>query len=281
MGSFGAMQIHVARDGQRLGPFSIEEVRARLSAGEIRPTDLAWAEGRADWVPLASFPGIAEPAVPTLPQTGVGGPPPLQRIPPPISGATSGLAIASLVCGILSVTFLPFLAAIPAIVCGHMAQGQIRRAAGALRGGGLALAGLIIGYSSFVLIIPMIAILAGIALPVFSEVQLRGKQMQSMSHAKQIAIGCKLYATEHEDLFPKTLEELVPEFLPDRSVFVCPLSPTEAMGYEYFGGKDTDPPENVLLVSKAADRRGRRVVIHVDASGVIEKYTPGLPAAQR
>ena len=280
VGSFRAMQIHVARDGQRLGPFSIEEVRARLSAGEIRPTDLAWSEGRADWVPLASFPGIAEPAVPGLPQTGVAGPPPLQRIPPPVSGATSGLAIASLVCGILSVTFLPFLAAIPAIVCGHMAQGQIRRAAGALRGGGLALAGLIIGYLSFVLIIPMIAILAGIALPVFGEVQLRGKQMKSMAQAKQIAIGCKMYATEHDDLFPKTLEELVPEFL-DPYVFVCPLSPAEPMGYEYFGGKDTDPPENVLLVSKAADRRGRRVVIHVDASGAIEKYTPGLPSATR
>ena len=131
------------------------------------------------------------------------------------------------------------------------------------------------------LIIPMIAILAGIAVPVFGEVQLRGKQVKSLSNAKQIALGCKIYATEHNGAFPKTVEELVPEFLPNPSIFVCPLSPAEPMGYEYFGGKETDPPENVLLVSKAADRRGRRVVIHVDASGAFENYTPSLPAAQR
>ena len=275
------MQIHVARDGQRLGPFSIEEVRARLSAGEFSSTDLAWSEGRADWVPLAAFPGIAAPTVPPLPQAGLAGPPPLQKIPALVPGTTSGLAIASLVCGILSVTVIPFLAAIPAIICGHMAQAQIRRAAGAIGGAGMALAGLIIGYLSFALIIPMIAILAGIAVPVFGEVQLRGKQVKSLSNAKQIAIGCKIYATEHNGAFPKTVEELVPEFLPNPSIFVCPLSPAEPMGYEYFGGKETDPPENVLLVSKAADRRGRRVVIHVDASGAIENYTPSLPAAQR
>src|SRR5205823_4298386 len=101
----------------------------------------------------------------------------------------------------------------------------------------------------------------------------------SMSHAKQIAMGCKLYALDHKDAFPPSLDELVPEYLPDRAVFTCPLSgPTVPIGYEYFGGKDTDPPEKVLLVSKAADRRGRHVVVHVDSSGGIEKYPPSLPA---
>ena len=85
-----------------------------------------------------------------------------------------------------------------------------------------------------------------------------------------------MYALEHNGAFPGTIEELVPEILPDRSIFICPLSgPSEPMGYIYYGGKETDPGENVLIISKAADRRRKRVVVHVDGSGVIEQYTPG------
>lgn len=273
------MQIHVARDGQKMGPFSMDEIKAKYAAGELRGTDLAWAEGRAEWSPLSTFPGIAivPPTPPPLHSPVV--PPPLQKVPQLLNPPPSGLAITSLVCGILSVTLLPLLASIPAIVCGHVAQSRIKRAAGTVGGSGMAFAGLLIGYLSFVIVIPMIAILAGLAPPVFSQVQLKGKQVKSLANAKQIAMGCKLYAFDHEGAFPKTLEELVPEFLPDRSIFICPLSPPgETMGYIYFGGKETDPEENVLLVSKSADRRGKRIVIHVDLSGAIEPYTPTLPA---
>ena len=270
------MQIHISRDGQKLGTFSTEEATARLAAGELRPTDLAWAEGRAEWCPLSAFPGIAGTATTPGPLNAPTIPPPLQKLPPVMNPPPSGLAITSLVCGVLSVTMLPFLASIPAIVCGHMAQSQIKRSAGAIGGGGMAFAGMLIGYLSFALLIPIIAILAGIALPVFSQVQLKGKQVKSLLQAKQIAIACKIYASDHEGAFPARIEELVPEILPDRGIFICPLSgPSEPMGYIYYGGKETDPGENVLIVSKAADRRGKRVVVHVDGSGVIEQYTPG------
>ena len=56
---------------------------------------------------------------------------------------TNSLAITSLVCGIAQVMFGP-LATIPAVVCGHMARGQIRRTGE--QGAGMALAGLIMGW---------------------------------------------------------------------------------------------------------------------------------------
>jgi len=64
---------------------------------------------------------------------------------------TSGLAIASLVSGILGWTILPWLGSIVAIVTGHLARGEVRRAPERLEGSGLALAGLILGYSMLVL----------------------------------------------------------------------------------------------------------------------------------
>ena len=60
---------------------------------------------------------------------------------------TSTPAILSLVFGILSWFALPFLGAIVAVICGHMARGEIRRAPpGTIEGDGLAIGGLILGY---------------------------------------------------------------------------------------------------------------------------------------
>lgn len=60
-------------------------------------------------------------------------------------------ATVSLVFGILSWLGLTIPAALIAIVCGHMARGEIRRSQGALEGDGLAVAGLVLGYLHLVL----------------------------------------------------------------------------------------------------------------------------------
>ena len=59
---------------------------------------------------------------------------------------TSSLAVVSLVFGILGWTLLPFLGSLVAVVCGHLARGEIRRAQGTLEGDGMAVAGLVLGY---------------------------------------------------------------------------------------------------------------------------------------
>jgi prepilin-type N-terminal cleavage/methylation domain-containing protein len=51
-------------------------------------------------------------------------------------------------------------------------------------------------------VIAIIAILASIALPVFSSVQERGKQTKDMSNGKQIVLGLKQFAVDHNGVFP-------------------------------------------------------------------------------
>jgi prepilin-type N-terminal cleavage/methylation domain-containing protein len=51
-------------------------------------------------------------------------------------------------------------------------------------------------------VISIIAVLAGIALPVYSTVQERGAQTKDLSNAKQIALACKLFAADNEGKFP-------------------------------------------------------------------------------
>jgi hypothetical protein len=64
---------------------------------------------------------------------------------------TSVLAIVSLVSGLLGWTLLPFLGSLAAVVTGHMARSEIRRAPDRLEGDGLAIAGLVLGYLSIAL----------------------------------------------------------------------------------------------------------------------------------
>jgi hypothetical protein len=59
---------------------------------------------------------------------------------------TNTLAIVSLVSAIVSWFMIPLLAAIVAIVTGHMARGEIKRSYGAQGGDVLAVIGLILGY---------------------------------------------------------------------------------------------------------------------------------------
>jgi hypothetical protein len=60
------VDIHINRNGQSLGPFSYEETRQRLAAGEFQITDLAWTEGQPEWMPLSSLPGFAPADVTSL-----------------------------------------------------------------------------------------------------------------------------------------------------------------------------------------------------------------------
>jgi uncharacterized membrane protein YjfL (UPF0719 family) len=66
--------------------------------------------------------------------------------PIPTVVRTSNLAIISLVSGIVSWVFLPLIAAIIAIITGHMAKNEIKRGNGLISGSGMATAGLILGY---------------------------------------------------------------------------------------------------------------------------------------
>ena len=85
--------------------------------------------------------------------------PPQAYQPYPLVRPTNGLAIAALVCGIAA--FATGITCIPAIICGHMARGQIRRTGE--QGDGLAVAGLILGYVSIVLFVVAVAAIVLVA----------------------------------------------------------------------------------------------------------------------
>jgi hypothetical protein len=83
------MGIHVARNGQQLGQYSVDEIQRKLADGTLSPTDLAWHEGAAGWAPLSSIAGVTMPAGPAMPISPPPAPSPAPSAYPP-SPAQSG-----------------------------------------------------------------------------------------------------------------------------------------------------------------------------------------------
>lgn len=57
---------YYAKDGQRNGPVSLDDIQRLLAGGSLRETDLVWREGMTDWMPAAGVPEL-KPAAPAIP----------------------------------------------------------------------------------------------------------------------------------------------------------------------------------------------------------------------
>lgn len=261
------MQYHVAKNGEKSGPFDKEEVYRRLVAGELSGTDLGWHEGLAEWAPLATLlpPPQAQPVFATSAPYAMA---------PAMPQNTSGLAIASLICGIL--VFLTFgLAGLPAVITGHLGLSAIKKSGGALGGRGLAIAGLVMGYLGCALI--GVAVLAALAVPVFTSVQRQANQTIALKNARQLVICMKQYAISHDGNLPPSLESLLEEkILKDRKLLEYPVQkndPDHGQGWEYLGAglKDSSNASVIVLTSRNADRTKKRIVAHLDGSVELAK----------
>jgi len=94
------MQVHIDRNGERFGPYSLEEVNAYLANGTLLPTDLAWQDGMADWLPISQISGVVMPGGSVA--TSI---PPSQPVPDGnkkkiLIGIGAGMALLAIVAGI-------------------------------------------------------------------------------------------------------------------------------------------------------------------------------------
>ena len=76
------MKITIHREGRNFGPYTLEQANAMLASGQLAATDLAWAEGAPDWVPLGRVPGVIE-----IP------PPPRSRAPAADDGSSDRMIL--------------------------------------------------------------------------------------------------------------------------------------------------------------------------------------------
>lgn len=113
---------------------------------------------------------------------------------------TPSIAMVSLVFGILGLACIGPFGAIPAIICGHIAASRIKASAGVLAGGGIALAGLVLGYVSIglmVIMIPICATMGAIAIPSFMRARTTSQANACINNLRTIEAAKDMYALEH------------------------------------------------------------------------------------
>ena len=67
------MLIHIQRDGQEFGPYTLEDLNKYLAEGSLLASDLAWYEGLQNWIPMEQVPGVNLPSsnLPIAQEAGV------------------------------------------------------------------------------------------------------------------------------------------------------------------------------------------------------------------
>lgn len=53
------VEIHILRNGQTFGPYSLDQAREYLASGNLVRSDLAWHNATGKWVPLDQIEGVA------------------------------------------------------------------------------------------------------------------------------------------------------------------------------------------------------------------------------
>src|SRR5258708_29182517 len=110
-----------------------------------------------------------------------------------IPAETSGKAIVSLVCGLF---LFAFPMSILAIIFGHLSLSEIRKSAGRIKGEGLAMTGLVLGYLGLAAI-PVILIIAAIAIPNLLRARMAANESSAVRNVRSLVVAEVTYSSNH------------------------------------------------------------------------------------
>jgi hypothetical protein len=221
-------------DGKEYGPVNGEVLRQWITEGRANAHTRVKPEGGTDWQTLASVPefesefAAAPDAPPPLPVT-------------PAEAKTSGMAIASLILGILGICGIT---ALVGLILGIISLGKINRSSGRLSGQGLAIAGICVSGLMLLLSIPF---MAGLTLPALARAkqraqalsrpttQQRAQTINCVNNMKQLLLAVKIYAADHNGQLPPaaTWCDAIQSSVGSPKVFQCPSEPGRRYAYAF------------------------------------------------
>ncbi len=186
---------------------------------------------------------------------------------------TSGLAVASMVCGVLGVVTFG-LSALLGLLLGLMALSRIRRSKGALLGRRLAAGGMIVSAVSLLLAVVLIVLLVKWLDPD------RPMGIRAQCHRRLFGLnGAFVQYKGTVGRSPDRLEDLCPAFMPVLEPFFCPSEQPQKIDksgfrstYHYVGPLSSRASPDVMIVyERAGNHSGGRNALYL--SGTIRWIT--------
>lgn len=179
----------IGGDGKSYGPVADYELHQWIRDGRLNADTRVQVVGEKEWKGLGDLPEFS--ATFHAPK------------PPPLSAAaatparTSGMAIASLVLGVLGL-FTCGITALVGVVLGAIAMVKIRNSDNRVEGHGIALAGVIVS-GVFLLLIPFCA---AVMLPAFAQAKQKAQAIVCLNNEKQLSIALRIYTADHDNHLP-------------------------------------------------------------------------------
>jgi Domain of unknown function (DUF4190) len=243
----------IGSDQKQYGSVTADDIRRWIGEGRLNEQSLIKAPGEAEFRPLPDFPEFAEAlAAKAAPATEA---PPLS--PESVAPAKkSGLAIASLALGILGLLTCGVTALI-GLILGIVALIKVKRSRGALGGGGIALAGIVVS-AVFVVMIP---ISAAVLLPALAAAKQKAQSINCASNVKGLVFAMQMYADENHNLYPAATnwcDALFPSNAGMTNIFHCPTD---------FSGRRCSYAFNARLAHAEEGKVNPKTVMIFEADG--------------
>jgi hypothetical protein len=140
-----------------------------------------------------------QPAPPAPAQTGqipsMSPAQPQQATPQPYAPPPNDKkAVWSMVLGILSWVCCGIFAGIPAVILGHMSHSNIKKSGGVLKGEGMAIAGLVLGYGSVLISFVLFPIIAAIAIPSLLKARITANESAAAATVRTVSTAEATYS---------------------------------------------------------------------------------------
>ena len=162
---------------------------------------------------------------------------------------TSAKAVTSLVLGLMSFVFW-CLTGVPAIIVGALALGDIRRAAGRMKGSGMATAGIVTGSASTLCAFPiMIALL----LPAVQMSREAARRTQCRNNLKMIGLALHNYHSVFNSLPPAYTVDAQGKPLLSWRVLILPYVEEQSLYSQFHLDEPWDSPHNLGLSALMPD----------------------------
>jgi type II secretory pathway pseudopilin PulG len=186
----------IGSDQKQYDSITADNIRSWITDGRLNAQSLMREENDTEFRQLSAFPEFVDAfAV----KTSVSIAPP--HLPAAASAApvkTSGMAIASLVLGILGL-FTCGITALIGLIFGIIAMVKVKNSGGRLGGNGIALAGVIVS-GIFLFMLPFI--LAGMLLPALAAAKQKSEAINCVNNLKQLALAVRIYSNNNQDQLP-------------------------------------------------------------------------------
>lgn len=117
------------------------------------------------------------------------------------------------------------------------------------------------------LLVP-IAVAASVAVPMFSKIQEKARASKDLQVMKQLAIGLRVHALDHDGAYPEKLSEILPDLEVEPSFLEFLDSGTgESARVWYARGLSDRATDRLVLLAHPYVQSGKRAVIFCDGAG--------------